>query len=172
MTRSPSTPMTSSPTLRWLTRAGGGACAGGLTDFSQPIMLKSGSKPCPSALPNSLEEKGSPLHTFPFVSLSFSFASLRCFRHPQVLLLSSYFIHSPFLCPRISPAVSLFLSKILPSLSHVFLSLLFLLTFNNSVVHDGTKMQHNWSTGIQSWLRVLLIAYMQVCEDTRTSNRW
>lgn len=42
MTRSPSTPTTSSPTLRWLTRAGGEVCAGAPTASSRPITWRFG----------------------------------------------------------------------------------------------------------------------------------
>lgn len=42
MTRSPLTLMTSSPTLRWLMRDGGEACAGARTASSQPITWRSG----------------------------------------------------------------------------------------------------------------------------------
>lgn len=48
MTRSPLTPMTSSPTLRWLTRGGGEVCAGVRMASSQPITWRFGNDGTPN----------------------------------------------------------------------------------------------------------------------------
>lgn len=77
MTRSPSTLMTSSLTLRLLTRAGGGVCAGVPTASSQPITLSFGNEPA-----HYTKQSLSPsLHLFWFLSFSraLSFCWSRCF---------------------------------------------------------------------------------------------
>lgn len=89
--RFPSTRMTSSPTSRWLTRAGGGVCAEGPTDSFQPITWRFGHETtlhlpghALPAKPVSLEEKGLPCsfsHLIPLVSPVFSPHSLYLSAH-------------------------------------------------------------------------------------------
>lgn len=147
MMKSPLTQMTSSPTLKWLTRVGGGACAGGLTDFSQPITLKSGSespecRPCPPPWRRG-DLLCTSFHLYPFIFCRF-FATLSTFSGLSPLSTLSLL----FSLPQNNPCCITVPDRNICFIITLFCSSPFRLTFNNSVVHDGTNMQQPLSKSL------------------------